>query len=247
MREYLAKLKCGFYYGLLNIDDQLLYRQVGSAVSRGEKSVAVKYVNRYTYRCVLLAIQYDNPEFFYWNCRLSYIEDKIAVLSYRMEDQKEILSLLYALRSKRAHIAETCFEKADGSEEKIMFNIYEYITENVSYAYDELQKPLCTRWIYDIEGSLIRGRAVCLGIAQAVNYISTYLQQRCTLITGRAKLDGGIVSHCWNLVEINGSYRHLDATCDICEKNGKDFRYFLLKDKEITGRIWSRTSYPGAE
>lgn len=246
MQKYLAKLTCGFFYGLLNIDDQLLYSQVGSAVSRGEKSVAIKYVNSYTYRSVLLAIQYDNPEFFYWSPKLSFIEEGTATLSYRVKERDEIISVLNTLRSKRDYIAEVCFEKAAGSEEKLILYIYEYITETVSYAYDELQKPLCTRWIYDIEGSLARGRAVCLGIAQAVNYICSYLNIRCTLITGKAKLDGGIVNHGWNLVEINGGYRHLDATCDICEKNGKDFRYFLLKDEEMSKRIWHRESYPAA-
>lgn len=247
MHEYLVKLSCGFYYGLLNIDEQLLYRQIGIGISRGEKHLDLKYMDSQDHRKVFTAIRYDNPEFFYWSPELSSIEGKIATLEYRIQERRDIISVLAEVRKKRSYIAELCYEKAAGSEEKLLLCIYEFLMEHVSYAYDELQKPACTKWIYDIEGSLVRGRAVCLGIAQAVNYICTYLHVPCVLVTGKAELDGHMVSHGWNLVEIDGCYRHLDVTCDLCEKSGGEYRYFLAKDTQMSGRIWKKEFYPATE
>ena len=33
MKEYLTKLTCGFYFQLLDIDEQLLYKMIGAAVT----------------------------------------------------------------------------------------------------------------------------------------------------------------------------------------------------------------------
>ena len=129
--------------------------------------------------------------------------------------------------------------------ETCMENMYRFLVNNVKYAYEELQKPECTKWIYDIEGCLVKKRAVCLGIAQTVQYICRQLSITSILVTGEAELNGCKVNHAWNLVKIGGRFRHLDATCEICEKK-EVYRYFLIRDNDISERNWRKDIYPSA-
>lgn len=245
MREYLVKLECGFYFHLLDIDEQLLYKRIGAAVTTKIETLSAGYSDKNVFRKVCTALRYDNPEFFYWDAETSSITGDSIILKYRFDDLQEILSVKQRLREIRRSIEETCLSESEYSTEKCLGMMYRFLVDNVKYAYEELQKPERTKWIYDLEGCLVKKRAVCLGIAQAVQYICRRLGIESILVTGMAELNGCKVNHAWNLVKIEEGFRHIDATCGICEK--KDgYQYFLMRDEDISERNWRKDIYPSA-
>lgn len=245
MREYLTKLTCGFYYQLLDIDEQLLYKMIGGAVTTKTETLYIRYANRNIFRKVCTALRYDNPEFFYWDAETSSVTGNTIILKYRFDDSQEILNIKQRLREIRSSIEEACLSEREYSHETCLEIMYQFLVNNVKYAYEELQKPECTKWIYDIEGCLVKKHAVCLGIAQTIQYICRQLSITSILVTGEAELNGCKVNHAWNLVEIGDIFRHLDATCEICEKK-EVYRYFLIRDKDISERNWRKDIYPSA-
>lgn len=245
MKRYLTKLTCGFYFQLLDIDEQLLYKMIGAAVTAKTETLYMRYANKNIFRKVCTALRYDNPEFFYWDAETSSIIGGTIILKYRFDDVQEILNIKQRLREIRRSIGEICLFEYEYSMEKCLEMMYQFLVNNVKYAYEELQKPECTKWIYDIEGCLVKKRAVCLGIAQAVQYICMQLSITSILVTGEAELNGCKVNHAWNLVKIGDRFCHIDATCEICEKK-EVYRYFLIRDKDISERNWRKDIYPSA-
>lgn len=245
MQKYLTKLTCGFYFQLLDIDEQLLYKMIGAAVTTKTETLYIRYADKNIFRKVCTALRYDNPEFFYWDAETSSITDNVIILKYRYDNVQEILSVKQRIREVQGNIEKSCFYGNETSPERLLGNLYRYLTQNVEYAYDELQKPKCTKWIYDIEGCLLKRRSVCLGIALAVEYMCRRMHITSILITGKAEVNGCGMNHAWNLVKIGDGFRHMDVTCEICEKK-EQYHYFLLKDSDMQERIWRRDIYPSA-
>ena len=175
MQGYLTKLTCGFYFQLLDIDEQLLYKMIGAAVITKTETLYIRYADKNIFHKVCTALRYDNPEFFFWDSETSSITGNTITLKYRFDSVQEILNIKQRLREIRRSIEETCLFNQEYSTETCMENMYRFLVNNVKYAYEELQKPECTKWIYDIEGCLVKKRAVCLGIAQTVQYICRQL------------------------------------------------------------------------
>lgn len=245
MKKYLTKLTCGFYFQLLDIDEQLLYKMIGAAVTTRTETLYIGYANKDIFRKVCTALRYDNPEFFYWDSETSSITGNTIILKYRFDDVQKILCIKQKLRELRTSMEKTCLFEHEYSTEKCLEIMYRFLVNNVKYGYEELQKPECTKWIYDIEGCLVKKCAVCLGIAQAVQYICRQLSITSILVTGKAELNGCKVNHAWNLVKIGDRFRHIDATCEICEKK-EVYQYFLMRDTDISERNWRKDIYPSA-
>lgn len=82
--------------------------------------------------------------------------------------------------------------KSDYEKIKI---IYDYIVNNVSYAYDFSEDT-----VFSAYSALFKGSAVCQGIAQLFYRLTTQAGISCRIISGMA--NGG--NHAWNIAEING-------------------------------------------
>lgn len=98
MQKYLTKLTCGFYFQLLDIDEQLLYKMIGAAVTMKTEALYIRYANKNIFRKVCTALKYDNPEFFYWDAETSSITGNTIILKYRFDDVQEILYIKQRLR-----------------------------------------------------------------------------------------------------------------------------------------------------
>lgn len=241
MANVLPRLVKGFYYSLLDIDEQMLYKEIGLAVANLKDSVKVKKVHMKMLRKILMAITYDNPEFFYWNSSLSELRGDSLCLQYSVS-KEETLETLATIREERKKVADMC----NDAEDKLS-TIYKYIKENVVYAHEEIKADDQPKWIYSLEGVFLQKKAACLGIAQAVNYLCYTLKIPHMIVTGEGKLGGEMMKHAWNLVEVNGKYRHLDVTAEIYENSNNEYQYFLLKDWEMIDRTWPENTYPKAE
>ena len=234
----------GFYYSILTVDQQVAYKAICCAVKQFLEEVKISSLPVNELRKVCMAITYDHPELFYWTPSLGAYKDSKLALKYRFS-KEEASCLIQKFREKREEIILECAQEANSMEE-LLAKVYHYLAKNVVYAADELKEQTSNSWIYDMEGPFLKQRGVCLGIAQTWGYICQYLEVPHILVTGEAKLGGVTMKHAWNLVQLNGKYRHVDVTSQIYESESKDYSYFLLQDWELNERKWSEDTYPAA-
>ena len=247
MPKYLTKLICGFYYQVLNIDEQILYKEIGVAVSKGISCLTVKCTDKNMFRKVCIAIRYDNPEFYYRDMKRSTINNCHIALIYRFDNLKTVLDVKKKLREQRMFIKQFCYGMGERSDEEILAYMYVYFSSKIKGIDEKLLEQEQEKWIYDIEGCLLKKSAGCLGIAQSVNYVCKHMNVFSIIIAGKAEINGSILNHVWNLVKVNGKYRHIDILKDILEENTGISRHFLLQDTEMSGYIWRKDIYPKAE
>lgn len=105
-----------------------------------------------------------------------------------------------------------------------------YLTETCQYA-EESQ--------YDnIYSALIRGQSGSEGMALAFVDLCGRLGVNCQIVYGQRNWQ----DHCWNIVELDGAYYHIDPA--MCSSAGFD-NSFLLRDEDIWGIYrWDTASYP---
>jgi hypothetical protein len=126
-----------------------------------------------------------------------------------------------AYEEKAAEILAACV--FPGMEQwQIALSLHDYLIANT--AYDE---TLAKNNAYDV---LINGAAVCLGYAQVYQDL-----------LGRVGIASRVVvsdpmNHAWNLVQLDGSWYHVDLTWDDPTPDVPGYvshRFFLLTDEEI--------------
>lgn len=152
---------------------------------------------------------------------------------------------------------------------------FEETRQLVSELADELVQPgmsqveiekafhdyLCRHCVYDLQfqdpsysayGALVLGRAVCQGYSEAMGMLCLEAGLECRIVTGTARDDSGQAGdHAWNLVKIDGEYRHVDVTYDDpVRSDGLDrfsYEYFNISDAEIArDHSWDWEAYPAA-
>lgn len=131
--------------------------------------------------------------------------------------------------------------------------IYEYLQDNVVYDDDELKACTYGKSInlhaHDAYGALVKGKAVCDGIAAALCLIAQKMGYSATVVHGKATFrTSGFSGHAWNLICIGAKCYHLDATWDInhrCEHGEYSFDYFCVDDDDInTNHDWDINTTP---
>ncbi|MGI6004475.1 MAG: transglutaminase domain-containing protein [Christensenellales bacterium] len=86
-----------------------------------------------------------------------------------------------------------------------------------------------SRLSFSAYGAMVNRLAVCSGYAYALQYLAAQLDLPCITVNGSA---AGLEFHTWNMVRIDGTWYHVDATW-MDGEDGIDERYFLLSDDEI--------------
>lgn len=243
--EIIARYRCGFYYEQLSIDQQFLYHMIAASVSSYKSYVDIdKDVDEKNIHRIKVAIQYDNPELFYWSLDNSEVTSGRMLLHYSTETKEEAKKRVNKIKKKRYKLLSE-FSKNCSTQKEMFMRVYDYLVETVRYAEEEAQRPKCAQSLYDIQGPFLWEKGVCLGIAQTVNYYCIALHIPAILVTGRAKVDGWDRNHGWNLIKLDEQYYHVDVTSEICDRSQKKERkYFLKKDEDFIDRHWSKTIYP---
>lgn len=128
-------------------------------------------------------------------------------------------------------IAETCLE---GMEDwQIILNVHDYITTHV--AYDESVKKNTG---YD---ALVHGTAACYGYAQLFMDVMKRVGIPCKIAVCWDTGDGD--GHAWNVVQLDGSWYHVDATWDdpVPDIYGySNHLFFLRTDQQFLDPKWER-------
>ena len=91
-------------------------------------------------------------------------------LKYHTANKKEAEMLIKKMREKRRAIIKEIMTDTEDPVEMTK-KLYTYFLKNVRYASDEIEKDEPRQWIYNIQGVLMNNKAVCLGIALAIQYI----------------------------------------------------------------------------
>lgn len=79
-------------------------------------------------------------------------------------------------------------------------------------------------------GALIKGKAICTGYAEAFELLAKKSGINCILISGDT-ING---YHCWNMVQIDGYWYHVDTTWMDAKKQGKyNYHYFMADDVQM--------------
>ena len=121
--------------------------------------------------------------------------------------------------------------------------IHEYVVKNTAYDYDNYINLTLPEDSYTAYGTLIMGRAVCQGYADAMKLLLNLAGIEAQVVIGYAG-----EPHAWNIVKIDGEYYHIDATWDdpVPDTGNKvTYTYFNLSDEQIAkDHEWIRKKYP---
>ena len=131
---------------------------------------------------------------------------------------------------------------------------YEYLQDHV--VYDEQELEACCKHgksrnplSHNAYGALVKGLAVCDGIAAAFCLIAQRLGYSAMIVGGRATFrTTGFSEHAWNLIQVGAKYYHLDPTWDVnhkCQTGDYSYDYFCVDDDDInTDHDWDINTTP---
>lgn len=107
--------------------------------------------------------------------------------------------------------------------------IHNYLLKNCTYNNAATKNPDKYHEAYSILGPLVKKTAVCEGYARTLQLLLNYNGVKNILITGKSDN----VGHMWNLVNIGGSWYHLDSTFNDGDDSFISYSNFNLTDNMI--------------
>lgn len=182
----------------------MLYSQVEQTIRQYEERLVVgNSVTESDVRHAIRWVMRDNPDIFWF------------VHQYHFDKENGILSLRYRCSPERSTIIQESIN--DVVEKDFQIKYVRTLTqlEQVTYVY----KWLLTYCNYNtnsaynqnIDSVFVRRNSVCTGYAKAAQYLFKLLGIESRLIFGRLNNDKEDGRHCWNIVNIDELYYHLDV------------------------------------
>lgn len=136
----------------------------------------------------------------------------------------------------RAIVAEIAPESMSQTDKE--YAIHDWIIKNTRY--DQSYS------IYDPYNTLIKHTGVCQGYSLLAQKMFTIAGIKSMIVEGTA----GGQDHAWNLVYLNGKWRHVDVTWDdpVSSRDILRYDYYNLTDEEISAdHYWDASKYPKAD
>ncbi|MBX9232149.1 transglutaminase domain-containing protein [Coprococcus catus] len=134
------------------------------------------------------------------NYNSEYLDDNGEVDVHHIEKDKE--SFDYQVEK-----ALNCLDGAESDLEKVLL-LHDFIVRECDYDYENYLNNSIPRASFNAYGVLVNGKAVCNGYAFAYSW----LLQQCDIESYIVVSDS--MNHAWNLVNVDGSWYHVDATWD---------------------------------
>ncbi len=208
------------YYGLLDEDEQALYRQMYANVESlsdcfvPEVNVNADQVNR-----VFEAMFYDCPELFWLGEGYSYKYYESGEIVEILLQYNELANDLETHRNAFWNVVNTIVSEAQKEPT---------VEQQERYVHDRLVNMIT----YDIEApfnqsaysALVNQNTVCAGYAKSFQLILQQLGIPTYYVVGESESQ----EHAWNIVYVNGQYRNVDLTWD--DTSGDTYRYFNVSD-----------------
>lgn len=115
--------------------------------------------------------------------------------------------------------------------------LYDYLARQVTYGEQGSARS------HTLIGCVLPGQRVlvCEGIAKAFKFLCDSAGIPCIIVSGMAPASGGKPAerHAWNLVQLGGTYRHLDVTAELTQAHSRGMASrvdYLCKDDELSRR-----------
>lgn len=188
----------------MKLDMDTLYRQVEQTIRQHEGYLNVgNSVTETEVRHAIRWVMRDNPDIFW------------LVHQYHFDKDNGVVSFKYRCPPERHTIIQKSINEV--VEKDFQFNYVRTLTQLKQVAY--VYKWLLTYCNYntnsaynqDIDSVFVRRNSVCTGYAKAAQYLFMLLGIESRLVFGRLNNDKEDGRHCWNIVNIDGNYYHLDV------------------------------------
>lgn len=188
----------------MKLDMDTLYRQVEQTIRQHEGYLNVgNSVTETEVRHAIRWVMRDNPDIFWF------------VHQYHFDKDNGIVSFKYRCSPERHTIIQKSINEV--VEKDFQFNYVRTLTQLKQVAY--VYKWLLTYCNYNtnsaynqnIDSVFVRRNSVCTGYAKAAQYLFMLLGIESRLVFGRLNNDKEDGRHCWNIVNIDGIYYHLDV------------------------------------
>ena len=188
----------------MKLDMDTLYRQVEQTIRQHEGYLNVgNSVTETEVRHAIRWVMRDNPDIFWF------------VHQYHFDKDNGIVSFKYRCSPERHTIIQKSINEV--VEKDFQFNYVRTLTQLKQVAY--VYKWLLTYCNYNtnsaynqnIDSVFVRRNSVCTGYAKAAQYLFMLLGIESRLVFGRLNNDKEDGHHCWNIVNIDGNYYHLDV------------------------------------
>ncbi len=219
-----------YYYNQLNKEQKKVYYAIKEGLLKLQDSFPVLKLSNKELSDIYFMIRMDCPEIFY-SVKFSYRyypdSTMVEFVPEYLFTKDKIREHRQAMQSRVKKLARQA-EKLDEKGRELF--IHDFIVNNVKY--DKLKKE----YSHEIIGALGNGVAVCEGIAKAVKLLCDELGIWCIVALSEANPEKGIkYRHAWNVVRIDGTYYHLDATFDntLSKDDTVRYDYVNLADKQI--------------
>ena len=204
------------------------FLNVGNSVTETEVRHATRWVMR------------DNPDIFWF------------VHQYHFDKDNRIVSFRYRCFPERCAIIQESIDDVVMNDFQIDYVRTLSQREQVTYVY-KWMLAYCnyntnSAYNQNIDSVFVRRNSVCTGYAKAAQYLFKLLGIESRLVFGRLNSDKEDGRHCWNIVNIEGCYYHLDiclgdlSLVDVMKKAGAtslrsygDYNYncFCISTEEI--------------
>lgn len=170
----------------------------------------------------------ENPAY-YWLSNSATAPDGI----FRLAAYKD-----YALYSVRqgcnqaiADMAYDCFREIKDAETELetALALYEYLKENMEYAYDGGGAPETSCWAHNLVGAASYNAGTCETYAKTYLYLCELADIDCSVVPGECNGEG----HLWNLVFLDEKWYGVDVTLADSSPTGS-YKYFGMSSELLS-------------
>ncbi|MBQ8109847.1 MAG: hypothetical protein IJ124_06805 [Clostridia bacterium] len=234
-----------YYRRRMSGAEGILYDAILAGVLGGRQNVKAESLRGLDLARIILALQHDHPEAFYWDASKTLFTQFGAgtQASYSID-----LSYFYPLRelpARQKRIADSIARLLNGADRlppfERMVHLHDALALSISYGGEE-NKPF---HYYTLEGPLAGGVGVCAGIARAYKYLMNLGGLSCMVVYGTTKdAQGKTGTHAWNIVHVDGHCHHVDVTWDDNNDSYLSHAYLALSDEEIRYNHWASADFP---
>ena len=180
-----------------------LYESIEKSIREHEEGLHVaNEVTEVEVRHAIRWVMRDNPDIFWF------------VHQYHFDKNHGIVSFRYRCSPERCAIIQESIDDVVMNDFKIAHIRSLSQLEQVAYVY-KWMLTYCnyntnSAYNQNIDSVFVRRHSVCTGYAKAAQYLFKLLGIESRLVFGRLNNDNEGGRHCWNIVNIEGRYYHLD-------------------------------------
>ena len=197
-----------YYYHTLSEDAQIAYTLILNAVEAHPEEIEIPPLDDEAFSAMFQALSYDNPSLLCMENESHIVMRgaKAYFVPQYVTDAATCRRQTDDLLEKAREIVVQADSLPDAYDQELYF--HDYICQNTTYLTQEDDG-------YTAYNALVEGRAVCEGYSRALQLLLDMVGIPNYLVTGVGVDDSGSrEGHMWNIVTIDGSNYHVDATWD---------------------------------